>query len=58
MSISQRMPVIFFGHGNPISVGWSQIGKTIPRPKAIVAVSLSIGVAAHFSAPLHAPSCS
>ena len=41
------MPVIFFGHGNPMNAiqrnaytkGWEKIGKTIPRPKAIVCVS-------------------
>lgn len=45
--MSQRMPVIFFGHGNPMNAieqnryteGWSEIGRTIPRPKAIVSVS-------------------
>jgi 4,5-DOPA dioxygenase extradiol len=47
MSTNERMPVIFFGHGNPMNAieqnayteAWSQIGKTIPHPKAIVAVS-------------------
>lgn len=41
------MPAIFFGHGNPMNAiqrnafteGWSRIGATIPRPKAIVCVS-------------------
>jgi 4,5-DOPA dioxygenase extradiol len=41
------MPVIFFGHGNPMNAltvnayteAWSNIGRTIPLPKAIVAVS-------------------
>jgi 4,5-DOPA dioxygenase extradiol len=41
------MPAIFFGHGNPMNAlskngyteGWSIIGKSIPRPKAVVAVS-------------------
>ncbi len=41
------MPVIFFGHGNPMNAieenaytrAWSKIGKTIPKPKAIVCVS-------------------
>ncbi|HEV8661077.1 MAG TPA: 4,5-DOPA dioxygenase extradiol [Thermoanaerobaculia bacterium] len=45
--MNARLPVIFFGHGNPMNAieenaytkAWSQIGKTIPRPKAIVAVS-------------------
>ena len=41
------MPVIFFGHGNPMNAlydnaytqGWAEIGRTIPRPKAILCVS-------------------
>ena len=41
------MPAIFFGHGNPMnavlrneySAAWSEIGKRIPRPRAIVSVS-------------------
>ena len=41
------MPAIFFGHGNPMNAiqtnewteGWAGIGKRIPRPKAILAIS-------------------
>ena len=41
------MPAIFFGHGNPMNAvsknaytdGWSAIGNSIPRPKAILCVS-------------------
>ncbi len=41
------MPVIFFGHGNPMNAiehnaytaAWTKIGETIPKPKAIVCVS-------------------
>jgi 4,5-DOPA dioxygenase extradiol len=41
------MPAIFFGHGNPMNAiernayteAWSRIGKSIPKPKAIVMVS-------------------
>jgi 4,5-DOPA dioxygenase extradiol len=41
------MPAIFFGHGNPMNAiinnayteGWAFIGNSIPRPKAILAVS-------------------
>jgi 4,5-DOPA dioxygenase extradiol len=41
------MPAVFFGHGNPMNVlsendytnGWASIGKSIPRPEAIVSVS-------------------
>lgn len=42
-----RMPVVFFGHGNPMNAlqtnawteGWSAIGRDMPRPKAILAIS-------------------
>lgn len=42
-----RMPAIFFGHGNPMnaiernrySEAWNEIGRGIPRPKAILCVS-------------------
>jgi 4,5-DOPA dioxygenase extradiol len=41
------MPTIFFGHGNPMnalghnaySKGWADIGRKIPRPRAVLAVS-------------------
>lgn len=41
------MPIIFFGHGNPMNAvsknvytdGWKTIGTSIPRPRAILAVS-------------------
>lgn len=41
------MPVIFFGHGNPMNAlsrngyteGWEAIGKSIPRPKAVLSIS-------------------
>jgi 4,5-DOPA dioxygenase extradiol len=42
-----KMPVLFVGHGSPMNAieenefveGWRNIGKTIPRPKAILCVS-------------------
>ena len=42
-----RMPTIFFGHGNPMNAleenrytkAWREIGQSIPRPTAIVAIS-------------------
>lgn len=45
--MTTRMPAIFFGHGNPLNAirqnsyteGWASIGRTIPRPKAILCVS-------------------
>ena len=41
------MPAIFFGHGNPMNAlsqnawteGWSAIGRSIPKPKAILSIS-------------------
>jgi 4,5-DOPA dioxygenase extradiol len=45
--MTQRMPAIFFGHGNPMNAllgneyteGWAAIGKGIPRPLAVLSVS-------------------
>jgi 4,5-DOPA dioxygenase extradiol len=45
--MADLMPVIFFGHGNPMNAllknsyteGWATIGKSIPRPKAVLAIS-------------------
>ena len=47
ISMTNRMPAIFFGHGNPMNAllknaytdGWAAIGKSIPRPKAVLCVS-------------------
>ena len=45
--MTKPMPAIFFGHGNPMNAvlknaytdGWTAIGISIPRPKAILCVS-------------------
>lgn len=45
--MSQRMPVIFFGHGNPMNAladneytrAWAEIARSMPRPKAVLCVS-------------------
>src|SRR5438874_6056904 len=45
--MAKPMPVIFFGHGNPMNAlirnvwtdSWTAIGKEIPRPKAVLEVS-------------------
>ena len=45
--MSNTMPAIFFGHGNPMNAlqsntwteGWAAVGRSILRPKAIVCVS-------------------
>jgi 4,5-DOPA dioxygenase extradiol len=44
---SDRMPVLFLGHGSPMNAieenefvdGWREIGKTIPRPVAVFCIS-------------------
>lgn len=41
------MPAIFFGHGNPLNAlqkndwteGWANIGRSIPRPRAVLSIS-------------------
>ena len=45
--MSDLMPAIFFGHGNPMNAlsknaytdGWVFVGHSIPRPRAVLAVS-------------------
>ena len=47
LSLSDRMPVLFLGHGSPMNAiedtkfsrAWIEIGKTLPRPQAILVVS-------------------
>ncbi|MEW5288811.1 4,5-DOPA dioxygenase extradiol [Erwinia papayae] len=46
-TISQIIPALFLGHGSPMNVleeniytkTWRELGKTLPRPKAILAIS-------------------
>lgn len=43
----ERMPTVFFGHGNPMNAllrnqfteAWAALGRNLPRPKAILCVS-------------------
>ncbi|HWS53503.1 MAG TPA: 4,5-DOPA dioxygenase extradiol [Pyrinomonadaceae bacterium] len=45
--MANRMPAVFFGHGNPLNAlrsnewteGWAAVGRAIPRPKGVVCVS-------------------
>jgi 4,5-DOPA dioxygenase extradiol len=45
--VSTSLPAIFFGHGNPMNAlqrnayteAWSRMGKSLPRPRAILSVS-------------------
>lgn len=47
MTQPDRMPVMFVGHGNPMnaiernafSAQWAELGRTLPKPKAIVCLS-------------------
>ncbi|CUH80519.1 4,5-DOPA dioxygenase extradiol [Tropicibacter naphthalenivorans] len=47
LSPSDRMPLVFLGHGSPMnaiednaySQAWTELGQTLPRPKAILVVS-------------------
>ena len=44
---TERMPALFVGHGNPMNAiepsaynhTWGELGKALPRPKAILAIS-------------------
>ena len=44
---TKKMPVLFLGHGSPMNAleenefvkGWREIGKTLPRPNAVLCVS-------------------
>lgn len=44
---TERMPVLFVGHGNPMnaiednifSQGWAELGKSLPKPRAILCIS-------------------
>jgi 4,5-DOPA dioxygenase extradiol len=45
--MQNTMPAIFFGHGNPMNAladneftrAWAEVGRTIPKPKAILCIS-------------------
>jgi 4,5-DOPA dioxygenase extradiol len=45
--MNDRMPAIFFGHGNPMNAlyrnawtdGWAEIGRSVTRPKAVLCIS-------------------
>ena len=47
MAVSEAMPVVFLGHGNPLNAiqhtpyaeGWHQIAAALPRPRAVLSVS-------------------
>jgi 4,5-DOPA dioxygenase extradiol len=45
--VADMLPAIFFGHGNPLNAiasnsytdGWRQLGREMPRPRAILSIS-------------------
>ena len=45
--MSDTMPTVFFGHGNPLNAlarneyteGWAAVGRDVPRPRAVLCVS-------------------
>lgn len=47
LKASDRMPVVFLGHGSPMNAiednsysrSWAELGRTLPRPQAILVVS-------------------
>jgi 4,5-DOPA dioxygenase extradiol len=47
MTVPQRLPVIFFGHGNPMNAladnaytrAWGQMCASLPKPRAVLCVS-------------------
>ena len=61
--MSQRMPAIFFGHGNPMNAlqtnvwtqAWADIGARIPRPKAILSISAHWYVPKTAVTAMHSP---
>jgi 4,5-DOPA dioxygenase extradiol len=46
-AMAPRMPAVFLGHGNPMNAisrngyteGWAAIGRSVPKPKAVLAIS-------------------
>src|SRR5688500_26472 len=46
-AVNDRMPALFCGHGNPMNAigrngftaAWSELGRAVPRPRAILCVS-------------------
>ncbi|TLP45029.1 4,5-DOPA dioxygenase extradiol [Cohaesibacter sp. CAU 1516] len=47
LTLSERMPVVFLGHGSPMNAiedtpysrSWTDLGKSLPQPQAILVVS-------------------
>ena len=49
---TDRMPVMFLGHGNPLNAitrnpwaaGWEAVGQALPRPRAVLWAQSSVDV--------------
>jgi aromatic ring-opening dioxygenase catalytic subunit (LigB family) len=56
MNVTEAMPAVFFGHGNPMNAlmhnawtdGWAAIGKEIQRPEAVLSVSRPLVSTSYF----------
>jgi 4,5-DOPA dioxygenase extradiol len=63
MKMPTRMPVVFFGHGNPMNAlvrnGWSEawaaIGTAVPRPRAVLCISAHWYLPGTFVTAMQAP---
>ncbi len=61
--MTETMPAIFFGHGNPMNAlqvnaytrAWKAIGTDIPRPKAVLSISAHWYIAGNAITAMPAP---
>lgn len=61
--MTRSMPVVFFGHGNPMNAlldnaysrGWAAIGRELPRPTAVLSVSAHWYLPGSFVTAMPAP---
>jgi 4,5-DOPA dioxygenase extradiol len=61
--MTPRMPVVFFGHGNPMNAlarnvwtdGWASIGRALQRPSAVLCISAHWYIAATRVTAMAAP---
>jgi 4,5-DOPA dioxygenase extradiol len=61
--MTKPMPAIFFGHGNPMNAlvrnpwtaAWAQIGKEMPRPRAVLCVSAHWYLPGTLVTAMHSP---
>lgn len=61
--VTTKMPVLFVGHGNPLNSisdnhytrGWAKLGKELPQPRAILAISAHWYIAELSVTVMHPP---